>query len=121
MLQIRDLRPRVTGDTWPFVIDILDADGAPLSTVEDYTYELSVNAEENPADPATSDVFTLTGTVTDATLGRVEFVPTQEQADDLVPLADAASYWYDVVVTDGADRTVTVLKGRLPVTGNITP
>ncbi len=119
MLKTLDLRPRATGDTWPIAFDLVGADLEPLTTAADHTYELSMNVDENPTDRGT-DLFTLTGEIVDG-VARLEFSLTQPEADLLVVLPDQAAYWYDLRVTSGAGKTATILKGRQPITGPITP
>ena len=114
-----NLRIRAVGDTRPIVIDFTEADGSILD-LTDCSLQLSVNVDENPADPAATNVFTLTATV-DVALGRATFPLEQADADALTPRVGNLAYWYDVVLTDASGATDTVIKARLPVTGAITP
>lgn len=113
------LRVRAVGDTRAIVVKFTEADGSILD-LTDCSLQLSVNVDENPADPAATNVMSLTAEV-DVATGYATFPLEQADADALEPRVGTAAYWYDVVLTDASGATDTVIKGRLPVTGNITP
>ena len=117
-LTIANLSLRATGDTSPIDLRLTDAAGAAID-VTGYTFTLGVNEDENPADPEASNVFDVTGSITDATAGRFRFAVSQINADLLVVLASGEPYWFSVRATDGDGGATTIMKGRLPVTGPI--
>ena len=118
-MQTLTLAVRAVGDTRAIVLKFTEADGSILD-LTDCSAQLSVNVDENPADPAGTNLFTLDATIDTAT-GYATFAVSQVQADALEPRVGALAYWYDVVLTDAAGATDTVVKGRMPVTGSITP
>jgi len=118
-MQSTTLRIRAVGDTRAIVFRFTEVDGSILD-LTDCSLQLSVNVDENPADPAATNLFTLDGTI-DVATGYATFPLEQAQADAFEPRVGNLAYWYDVVLTDASGATDTVIKGRLPVTGSITP
>ena len=98
---------RFRGDTKAHLFTIKTAKGNAID-ITGFTFRLTVNTDENPtvAQPGTV-LFTLTGTITDATRGQVEFAPTAMEADQT-----PATYYYDVEMTDVASRIDTIAKGE---------
>lgn len=119
-LTVANLSMRATGDTWPIDLRLTDAEGTAID-ISGYTLEMSVNEAENPDDPEGTNLFTITGSIVNASDGRFRFAVSEGNAALLVPLAGGAAYWYDVQVTDGDGAITTIMKGRLPVTGSLTP
>ena len=119
-LTAANLSMRATGDTWPIDLRLTDSAGDPVD-ISGYTLALSVNERENPTDQASTNVFTVAGSITNAADGQFRFAISGVNADLLVPLTGNAAYWFDVRVTDTDGLVTTIMKGRLPVTGAITP
>jgi hypothetical protein len=113
MLKAANIKPRVTGDTWPIERQLTDASGTPID-ITGYTGTLVVDANENPAPGGGTNLFTLSMVIVDATQGRYHFIPTQPQANLLVRLPDNAAYWAweKLIAPGGASETA---KMRLPI------
>lgn len=79
-------------------------DGAAVN-ITGCTFKLTVNSEKDPTD-ITTQLFTVTGTITNATGGEVEFAPSSLQADQA-----PGRYYYDVQMTDGTGAIRTAAKG----------
>lgn len=94
---------RYRGDTAPDQFTIT-RDNAAVS-IAGCSFKLTVNPEKNPVDD-TDQLFSVTGTITSAVAGEVEFSPNSTQADQ-VP----GRYYYDVEMTDGVGAIRTVVKG----------
>ena len=91
------------GDT--IGIQVTLTDGTDPINLTGASVKLTVNTEQEPAD-ATNEVFELTGNITDAVNGVVEFVPSIAQATQT-----PAEYFYDVQVTLASGRIVSALAG----------
>jgi len=68
-----------------------------------YTFAMHVTTDKAPDALGTNLLYTVPGDILDALTGRVEFAPTALQATQ----ADG-TYYYEVVMTDGATRTRTI-------------
>lgn len=79
-------------------------DGAAVN-ITGCTFKLTVNSQKDPTDTA-NQLFSLTGTITGASSGQVEFAPTSLQADQL-----PGRYFYDVQMTDATGAVRTAIKG----------
>jgi len=86
---------RTRGDTYPIRMTMTNPDGTAMDLTNKQVL-LTVNTEEDPAD-TTNQVFQIVGTITDALLGKVEFAPTDDQADNV------GTFYYDVEVSDVAN------------------
>ena len=117
-LTIAPLGLRATGDTCPIDLRLTDVAGAAVD-ITGYTFSLGVNLLENPG--AAANVFTVTGTITDATAGRFRFAISLVNANLLVLRTANAPYWFSVRATDSGGLVTTIMKGELPVTGPIAP
>lgn len=94
---------RYRGDSAPDLFTIT-RDGVAVN-ITGCTFKLSVNSEKNPSSTATQ-LFTVTGTITSATAGEVQFSPTTVQANQA-----PGRYYYDVEMTDASGAIRTVVKG----------
>lgn len=92
---------RYRGDTRPDKFTLTTAAGAVVD-ITGYTFRLTVNKRKNPTD-ITAQVFTVTGTITNATAGQYEFRPSAGQVN--VP---PGTYYYDVEVTDTGGYVTTL-------------
>lgn len=91
---------RGDSDAKGFVVQ--DSDGAALD-ISGFTFRLTVNTEKDP-DPGT-ELFTVSGVITDAANGRVAFAPTAVDTDQA-----PGKYYYDVEQT-AAGLVSTIIKG----------
>lgn len=78
------------------------------------TFILTVNSDENPTDD-TDQLFALTGAITGAVAGEVEFAPDATEADQ-----PPGNYYYDVQMIDANGAILTVDKGRYRFKQDIT-
>ena len=101
------------GDTDPFNVVFVDDDGVTRLNVTGYTFSMSISATENPTTPAVGD-FTITGTITDATNGEVEFSPLIGDVDIL------GDWFYDIQWTDANSKIRTISKGGIRYVQDIT-
>ncbi len=104
-------RPR--GDTYAdeFVLKSKTT-GQPLN-IAGYSFKLTVNAKKDPG-PSDAPEFQVTGSILDASGGRVEFAPTATQADRI------GSFFYDIQMVDGTGRKRTLPKAKYVFTQDIT-
>lgn len=105
---------RFRGDTKAHLFTVKSSKGNVID-ITGFSFRLTVNTLEDPnvATPGTI-LFTLTGVITDATRGEVEFAPTAMEADQT-----PAVYYYDVEMTDVASRIDTIAKGQYEFTQDI--
>lgn len=78
------------------------------------TFKLTVNTEQNPTD-ITNQLLSVTGTITDAAAGQMEFAPSALEADQT-----PGDYYYDVQMTDASGGIRTIIKGRYRFKQDIT-
>lgn len=104
---------RYRGDTVPDQFTIKDSAGAVVN-ITGFTFLLSVNTEAKPTD-VTNQVYQLTGTITDAPNGKVEFAPNASEADQT-----PGTYYYDVQMIDGASAKSTIVIGKYKYIQDIT-
>ena len=104
---------RTRGDTFPDTWRLGTA-AVPVN-ITGFTFEMTVDTLAEPGD-ALTNVYTLTGVITDAPNGLFQFAPSGAQADALNPNLE---YFYDVQMIDGASAKRTILKSTLTVTQDI--
>lgn len=104
-------RPR--GDTYAdeFVLKSKST-GQPID-ITGFSFKLTVNAKKDPG-PTDTPEFQITGAITDATAGKVEFAPTATDADR------TGAFFYDIQMIDGAGRKRTLVKAKYGFTQDIT-
>lgn len=95
---------RYRGDTVADEFTIKDSTGAVVD-ITGYTFRLTVNSLKSPPDISTQ-LYTLTGTITNAAGGVVEFAPSAIEADQA-----PGKYYFDVQMTDAATRIQTIHVG----------
>lgn len=93
------------GDENPWTITLHGSNKEPLD-VTGYTFLLNVDTLENPPD-ATTQVFSLTGTVTNGPAGVVEF-----ELDDVQSATDLGRYYYVLHAVDNIGRNLVLAMGR---------
>jgi hypothetical protein len=104
---------RFRGDTAADQITVQNSAGAAID-ITGYAFKLTVNSLPTPPS-ATTQLYSLTGTILDAANGVVEFVPTLTNADQ-----KPATYYYDIQMTDDTARIKTIVSGEYIYTQDIT-
>ena len=87
---------RKRGDTYPVKLTVQNDAGVPQD-ITGKTFALTASMIENPPDDST-ELFQLTGSITDAAAGEVEFPMSAEQADNV------GDFFFDVEMTTTASR-----------------
>lgn len=87
--------------------------GTPID-ITGFSFLLTVDPEPDPTD-ALNNLFQLTGNITDATNGVVDFSPSAVQSDQAPD-----TYFYDIQQTDGAAKIRTIAVGQYEITQDIT-
>lgn len=103
---------RRRGDTYPEPFALVDQDGAAIN-LTGASLVLTVDPSPAPAD-ASRNVASITGTVTSAVGGLVQFAPSSGEAD-LSP----AVYHYDVQLTDSGGAVRTVCAGKWEIVQDV--
>lgn len=93
---------RTRGDTYADELVIKSKKTKLPIDITGYTFTMTLDPEKEPID-ATNNLYSLTGVILDAAAGRVEFAPTEIQADQL-----PGTYYFDVQMIDGAGRKRTI-------------
>lgn len=101
------------GDTIAWTLTLVDRDGVAINLTA-LTVKLTVDPRQSPTDDH-SLLFQLTGTVTSAAAGIVQFQLSDVQANQ-VP----GTYHYDVEVQDASLHSRTVLRGKWVIEPDIT-
>jgi glycine cleavage system H lipoate-binding protein len=104
---------RYRGDTIPDQFTIKDSAGVAVN-ITGYSFLLTVNSEKSPTD-TTNQLYELTGIITDALNGKVEFAPSAVQADQT-----PAGYFFNVQMTDAASAITTIVVGKYKYIQDIT-
>ena len=104
---------RKRGDTHAVEFAVTDSSGTAID-VTGYTFLFTVDPNKYPATSA-DNVFQLTGVITDAAAGLVEFAPTALQAD-MTP----GTYFFDCQMTDDNSRIRTIDSGKFKIVQDIT-
>ena len=104
---------RSRGDTVADKVTVTDSAGVVVN-IAGFSFLLTVNKLKEPTDTS-QQLFQVTGTITDAPNGKVEFSPTALQTNQT-----PGKYYYDVQMTDGAGKIQTILFGRYTIRQDIT-
>ena len=104
---------RKRGDTYADKFIIVSDEGGVVVDITGHTFLLTVDPSEAPTGSG-ANIFQLTGTITDATAGEVEFAPSVSQADNV------GNYFYDLEMTDGSSKIRTIDEGRYTMRQDIT-
>lgn len=103
---------RKRGDTYADVIRIKSATTGAVEDITGRTYLMTVSSRRLP-DSTTYQQFQMTGNITDAANGLVEFAPSSSQANRTGP------FYHDIQETNsGVVRTIAI--GRYTMTQDIT-
>lgn len=89
---------RKRGDTYADEWEVTSETTGAAIDITGYTFLLTVDPEKAPEDD-TNNLFQITGVITDAENGLVEFAPSSVQADNL------GSYFYDIQMIDDTSPT----------------
>lgn len=95
---------RYRGDTVPDEFTVLDSNGSPVN-LSGFTVTMTLDERQKPNDVSTQ-LYELTGTITNPTGGVVEFAPSTLQADQA-----PGTYYYDIQLIDGSSRIETICVG----------
>lgn len=96
---------RKRGDTYADVFVVKsNLTGEPLN-ITGSSFFLTIDPNKEPTSAATN-VYKLTGVITNSSAGEVEFAPSAVQAD-LV-----GDYFYEVEMVDAAGRRRTIVSGK---------
>jgi len=101
------------GDTVPWTFTIKTSAGGVVN-ITGFSFLLTVDPSEAPLD-ALSNLFQLTGTITDAPNGVVQFGMSAAQANQVPGV-----YYYDLQMTDGAAKLRTVARGQFEFRQDVT-
>lgn len=104
---------RKRGDTYADEFAITSETTGLAIDITGYSFLLTVDPEKTPAD-ATNNLFQLTGTITSAANGVVEFAPNASQADNV------GAYYFDAQLTDTAGRIRTFDSGKYKFVQDVT-
>lgn len=96
---------RKRGDTYADVFTIKSAATGTAIDLTGYTFVLTVDPDKAPVDSA-NNLYQLTGVLTDAANGTVEFAPTAIQANQV------GTFYYDVQMLDPLGRKRTITGGK---------
>ena len=101
------------GDSYSKEFEITDEETGFAIDINGYTFTMSVDSRENP-DSEDTQLFFLTGLITDASEGKVAFTPTSENNNQ-----PPKTYFYDVQMVTGTNIR-TVIKDKYIITQDIT-
>ena len=104
--------PYARGDNIPIQFTIVN-DSDVAQNITGFSYEFAVNTNKNPID-ASNEQFRLTGVLTDAANGLVEFRPSTTNTD-LSP----ATYYYDLQQIDDGGFKHTLHKSTFTIEQDI--
>lgn len=110
---------RRRGDTYADLVTVTEpivppaTVGVPID-ITGYSFKMTLDPEKTPA-TAANNLYQLTGTIIDAPAGKVEFAPTEEQANQT-----PGTYFYDIQLIDGAGRKRTIALDKYVYTQDIT-
>lgn len=96
---------RYRGDTYADEFIIKNRTTRLPINITGYTFTLTVDPSKDPNDNS-NNLFAITGTILNGPEGRVEFVPTEMQADNV------GIFYYDVQMLDSSGRKRTIVSGK---------
>lgn len=102
------------GDSRAKEFQIKDVNGVVVD-ISGFTFKLTCNTNRNPTVSDGTELFTLTGVITDASDGRVAFAPTIVQTDQT-----PGTYYYDIQMVDAGGGIETLFKALLLIEQDIT-
>lgn len=93
---------RKRGDTYADEITITSEATGTAVDITGYTFKMTLDPSRAPID-GTTKIYEVIGTITNGPAGKVEFVPTLTQSDQI-----PGNYYYDIQMTDGVGRKRTI-------------
>lgn len=105
---------RKRGDTYPDIFTITSEQTGEAVDITGYTFLMTVDPEKDP-DDATNNLFQLTGTITNASAGVMQFAPSAVQADQ-----EIGTYYYDAQLIDDSGYIRTFESGKYKFVQDIT-
>lgn len=103
---------RKRGDTYPIEILVVDDAGAVVN-ITGATFLFTVDPEKDPA-TSTNNKFQLSGVITNAAGGAVEFRPSAANVNLL------GTFYHDIQMTDSGGFISTLNKGKFKLVQDIT-
>lgn len=103
---------RKRGDTYAIELSVTDSSGTAVD-ISGYSFLLTVDPEKYPAS-SDNNLFQLTGTITSALSGTVEFSPSAANTDAV------GTYYYDIQMTDSGGLISTLDSGKFKLVQDIT-
>lgn len=100
------------GDSYPIEVNLTNSNNKPLD-VSGYTFTMTVNVKKNPL-PGDTALFTVAGTVINASAGKIEFTPTSGNTD-LAP----GEYWFDISMSQHPTYKRTIAKDIFQIAQDI--
>ena len=94
---------RRRGNTYADEITVTSESTRAAINIAGYSFVMHITTDRAPDALGTNLLYSVPGVILDAAAGRVEFAPTLLQATQ-----QDGTYYYEVVMTDGAGRTRTV-------------
>lgn len=104
---------RHRGDTYADEITIKNKKTSKPIDITGYTFILTVDSKRDPIGASTRK-YSITGAIVNPTMGKVEFTPTEEQAN-LV-----GTFYYDIQMIDNMGRKRTIALDRYTYLQDIT-
>lgn len=95
---------RRRGDTAPDKLIIKNKTTQAVTDITGFQFKMTVHSAQDPVDE-TTQLYQLTGTITDAVNGKVEFEPTEIQADRV------GEFYFDIEQLDAAGKKLTIVVG----------
>lgn len=100
------------GDSFGSEITIKSKDGT-ATNIAGFGFVLTVDTELSPVDVSTN-LFSVTGIITDAPNGKVEFSPLDTDTD-----LSEDTYFYDIQMTDTSSKKRTIIKAKFSIIQDI--
>jgi len=104
---------RKRGDTCAIQREIKSKSTGAAIDISGYSFLLTVNSEKEPAN-SDNQIFQVSGTITSALSGLVDFFPSVSDASNV------GDYFYDIQLTDAGGKKRTIESGRYRVSQDIT-
>jgi len=96
---------RRRGDTRPYVIQCVDKCSGDPVDITGYGFLMAVDPSKEPAS-SSNNIAQMTGIITDAANGVVEFTPSDVEADNV------GNFFYDIQWTDLNSKDWTIDHGK---------
>lgn len=96
---------RRRGDTYPYVIQVVDKCSGDALDITGYSFRLVVDPAKEPVN-STNNIWDVTGVITGPTTGIVEFTPSTGEADN------QGDFYYDIEMVDTGSKIRTIEYGK---------